>query len=81
MVFGQGRPLGKCWRWLQLAKSLPQGHSPSDHPSRGWKPTFAERREARIEALLQDGIQQWVAAERDASPTKDGIDNEPHDLP
>ncbi len=77
-AFGQGRPFGKVWLWVEMACALPQDHTAESHPpKRSWEPEFAERRDARVRGSAQPFADEWLREERPPHPLRDGDAGEP----
>ena len=58
MRAGAGRPIGHSWAWLEAAHV---GVDKDQH--KGCKPSYEERRTARVAFQALHGVQAWVDAE------------------
>ena len=79
--FGQGRPFGKVWLWVEAACALAENHTADAHPARTWNPEFAERRDARLRGSALPRAAGLLRLERPAHPDKDGDAGEPRLIP
>eukprot|EP00959_Pyramimonas_sp_CCMP1952_P176281 3683498-Pyramimonas_sp.AAC.2 len=65
--YGQGRPFGKVWAFIQRGEALGPGHSKDEH--KPFVPSFEERKAGREGGRRQPDAANWLNSER---PVNDG---------
>ena len=64
-LFGQGRPFGKAWAFIQKGEEMGPGHSRDEHKE--FVPSFDQRKNGREDGSEQPESNVWLRSERRAN--------------